>query len=141
MVAAAFVLLMVNGCGPGSDPKLEALKDDPMARYAPAEGQLRDTRTGTEHTTLGKPVAAEYVRLFSLPQGDPESQLQAVVDAATDVGWTVNGDPVFRFEDTLTKAATKRLSTGQARLSVTVFTNGTPSGVPGVVLMIHLEHS
>ena len=45
MVAAAFVLLMVNGCGPGSDPKLEALKDDPMARYAPAEGQLRDTRT------------------------------------------------------------------------------------------------
>ena len=112
-----------------------------MARYAPAEGQLRDTRTGTEHTTLGKPVAAEYVRLSSLPQGDPESQLQAVVDAATDVGWTVNGDPVFRFEDTLTKAATKRLSTGQARVSVTVFTNGTPSGVPGVVLMIHLEHS
>ena len=139
-IVAALVLLAVSGCG--SSPELDALKDDPMARYEPPGGQLLDTRSRDVDSALGKPILAQYQRWFRMPRGDPQAQLDAVLRAASEAGWDVSDDPVSRFEGSLTQLATKQLPSGRGRLSVSVFTNGSPGGtIRGRGLVVSLHHS
>jgi len=139
-IVAALILLAVSGCD--SSPELDALKDDPMARYEPPGGQLVDTRSQDVDSALGKPIQARYQRWFQMPRGDPQAQLDAVLRAASDVGWDVSDDPVFRFKGSLTRMATKQLPSGGGRLSVSVFTNGSPGGtIRGRGVVVSLHHS
>jgi hypothetical protein len=140
-IVAALVLLTVGGCG-GSSTELDALEADPMARYEPPGGELLDTRSQEPGSALGKPILARYQRRFRMPRGDPQAQLDAALRAASDAGWDVSDDPVYRFMGSLTQLATKQLPTGDARLSVSVYTNGSPGGsVPGRGLVVSLHHS
>ena len=105
-IVAALILLAVSGCD--SSPELDALKDDPIARYEPPGGQLVDTHV---------------IRFFI--DGQQQAQLDAVLRAASQAGWDVSDDPVSRFKGSLTRMATKQLPSGCGRLSVSVFTNGS----------------
>jgi len=139
-IVAALILLAVSGCG--SSPELDALKADPMASYEPPGAELLDTRSQGPGSALGKPILARYQRRFRMPRSDPRAQLDAALRAATDAGWDVSDDPVSRFRGSLTQLATKQLATGGARLSVSVYTNGSPGGsVPGRGLVVSLHHS
>ena len=139
-IVAALALLTASGCGSGVE--LDALKDDPMASYEPPGGQLLDTRSQGAGSALGKPILARYQRWFRMPRGDPQAQLDAVLRAATDAGWDVSDDPVSRFSGSLTQLATKQLPTGPGRLSVSVFTRGSPGGtIRGRGLVVSLHHS
>jgi hypothetical protein len=140
-IVAALVLLTAGGCG-GSSPELDALRDDPMAHYEPPGGELVDTRSQGAGSALGKPILARYQRWFRMPQGDPEAQLDAALRAASEAGWDVSDDPVFRFMGSLTQLATKQLPTGPGRLSVSIYTNGSPGGtIRGRGLAVSLQHS
>ena len=140
-IVAALVLLAAGGCG-GSSVELDALKADPMASYEPPGGELLDTRSQGASSALGKPILARYQRRFRMPRGDPQAQLDAVLRAASEAGWDVSDDPVSRFRGSLTQLATRQLPTGGARLSVSVYTNGSPGGsIPGRGLVVSLHHS
>ena len=113
-----------------------------MARYEPGGGRLLDTRSQDVDSALGKPIHARYQRWFRMPRGDPQAQLDAVLRAASDAGWDVSDDPAFRLKGSLTQSATKQLPTGRGRLSVSVFTNGSPGGsIRGRGLVVRLHHS
>ena len=71
------------------------------------------------------------------PLRDPEGRLLVV-----RAGWDVSDDPVSRFRGSLTQLGTKQLPTGRARLSVSVFTSGSPGGtISGRGLVVTLHHS
>jgi len=140
VAVAAFALLA--GCG-GDSADLRALKDDPLARYEPPGGRLIHSNERSEGSTFGKPYVAEYSRMFELPPGDREEQLQHAVDAAVAAGWTlVGGGPhPHRFMGELIEIADKQLPNGGAHLSLTVFPNGPPSEwTDKPAIYIHLRH-
>jgi hypothetical protein len=145
-LALAVVVLVVAGCSPGAaggDPeKLEALENDPMARYEPPGGRLVDTEQVEDHTSFGKAVEAKLTRVFSLPAGNLEARLERALEAAGAAGWAVSEGPVIRMDNAFGQAASKRLRTGSAQISLTVYPNGTPGGsVHGPALVITLRHS
>lgn len=145
LVAAAAVLVVAAAIALRSrdepSAQLQALRADPMAEYAPAGGELVDTDAQNEGTTLGKPVAARYARLFALPAANPERALEDALAAAKAAGWTVE-EPQTGALGGVVGLASKRLSTGMARLALTLFLDATvlPDDVRPPALRISLEH-
>ena len=132
-------MLLLAACG-GSSEELQALEDDPFARYEPPEGRLVNVREQDRGTTVGKPVYAKYSRMFAVPAGDPEQQLEQALAAARAAGWTVEDDDIFRLGDNLTQSGSKRLAIGPAWISVTVFPKRPPSGEPnGPAMLITIQ--
>ena len=127
--------------GEQASAELSALKADPLGRYEPDGAELVRTDEQNAGTTLGKPFQARYDRLFELPEGDPEQQLQAALDAATDAGWASEGS-VFRVSGTLAQSGTKQLSTGPAGMTLTLFVDGTTLGdrASAPALLVSLRH-
>ncbi len=92
VASAAAVATLLVGCG-GPSAQVRALKDDPLGRYEPPGGRLiRSTEQSEGTSLLGKPVQAEYTRLFALPAGDPKQQLRRALDAATAANWDTRKD-------------------------------------------------
>jgi hypothetical protein len=109
--------------------KLLELKNDPVGRYEPPGARLIDSREQNEGSTLGKPVYPEYRRLFELPPGDRERQIQHAADAAAAAGWAVTADaPSRTTSGAPVHLADKELAAGRADLAITLFPNGPPSG-------------
>lgn len=121
--------------------QLRALQADPMAEYTPRGGELAETSEQNEGTTFGKPVAARYVRLFGLPRADPEGALDDALAAAESAGWTVE-EPQRGALGGVIGQGTKQLSTGTARLALTLFLDATVlrDRVRPPALRIQLEH-
>lgn len=138
-VAAAAIVFLSGGDEPSA--QLQALQADPMAEYTPAGGELVDTEEQNDGTTLGKPVAARYARLFVLPAANPEGALDDALAAAEAAGWTVE-EPRQGALGGLVGQGSKRLSTGTARLALTLFLDATvlPDDVRPPALRISLEH-
>jgi len=112
-----------------------------MAHYTPAGGELVDTDEQNEGTTLGKPVAARHARLVVLPAPNPERALEDALGAAEAAGWTVEEAQRGALGG-LVGQGSKRLSTGTARLALTLFLDATvlPDDVRPPALRISLEH-
>lgn len=71
--------------------KSQALKDDPLGRYEPPGGRLiRSTEESEGTSLLGKPVQAEYTRLFALPAGAIQNGSSAL-EAAAAANWDTQG--------------------------------------------------
>ena len=140
---SAATAILLCGCGGGRpSEKQQALKSDPIAAYAPPGGKLVESHGRNEGSTLGKPVYASYRRLFELPPGDPERQLRDAVDAAAAAGWQFTESKPFRVADSLSQAGRKRLPTGVAELTITVFPHGPPSGgTSQPALLVLLTHT
>jgi hypothetical protein len=128
----ALVLLvgavLLGGCGGGASPELQALKDDPLGRYEPPGGRLIDSTERDAGSSLGKPIYPEYRRMFGLPQGDPERQLEHAAAAAAAVGWLMSEPEHSPVGGAIVSFGDKRLSTGRASAGITLFPNGPPSG-------------
>ena len=145
VVAAAAVLAVAAAIAVRArdepSAQLEALRADPMAEYTPAGAELVDTDEQNEGTTLGKPVAARYARLFALPAEDPERALEDALAAAEAAGWAVE-EPQRGALGGLVGQGSKQLPTGPARLALTLFLDSTvlPDDVRPPALRISLEH-
>ena len=128
--ATVALLVLLSGCG-GSTPsaKLLELKNDPVGRYEPPGARLIDSHEQNEGTTLGKPVYPEYRRLFELPPGDRQRQIQDAADAAATAGWKLTAAaPSGSIDRDLVQLADKELAAGHGDLTVTLFPHGPPSG-------------
>lgn len=121
--------------------QLQALQADQIAEYEPAGGELVDTDEQNEGKTFGKPVAARYARLFVLPAANPEGALEDALAAAKAAGWSVE-EPRHGALGGLVGQGSKQLSTGPARLAMTLFLDATvlPDDVRPPALRISLEH-
>src|SRR5207342_2890673 len=86
-VLAVLVIVLTRG-GEESSAQLQALEDDPMAAYVPPGGTLVDTVTQKEGTSLGKPVSAQYARMFELSTAAAAEALDHAREAAVAAGWT-----------------------------------------------------
>ncbi len=140
VAAAAFALL---AGGEGSSAELQALRDDPMAEYAPTGGELVDTDAQNEGTTaLGKPQLARYSRLFGLGSADPAQALADALAAAESAGWTLVGEPRTGAFGGTYGFASRQLPTGRARLTISVLTDARLLGdeVSPPAVQIQLEH-
>lgn len=94
---------------------------------------MRSSEEDQGTSLLEKPVRAEYTRLFELSPGDPKRQLVHALAAAAAAGWTVDDDAIWRsFRGNLVQSGERRLPTGRARLSITVFPRGTSGGMYAV---------
>jgi hypothetical protein len=144
-VAAVAVAAAAAGClHDGDEPsaKLQALEADPMATYEPPDAELVDTESQSEgETTLGKPQGARYTRLFAL-QGDGEQAFDDAVAAARSAGWTFEEEPSTDAFGGTVGLATRTLSTGTARLSISLLVDEqvVREGVDPPALRISLEH-
>ena len=128
--ATVALVVVLSGCG-GSTPsaKLLELKNDPVGRYEPPGAKLIDSHERNEGSTLGKPVYPEYSRLFELPPGDRQRQIQAAADAAKTAGWTLAAAaPSGSIDGALVHLADKELAAGHGDLAITLFPHGPPSG-------------
>jgi hypothetical protein len=133
--------VILAGCGGGESANLRALKNDPIARYEPPGGRLVDSDEQDEGSTLGKPVYAEYRRMFELRRGDPERQFEHAVDAAVAAGWVMLDAEPFHVDGAMAQSGNKRLPTGRASIAITVFPDGPPSGESRVpTLLLRLRH-
>src|SRR5688500_2236974 len=112
-----------------------------MAEYTPAGGELVDADEQNEGTTFGKPVAARYSRVFEVPAGEPERVLAEAVAAAGAGGWTMESSAEALLGD-LVALGSRKLATGQADLSLTLFTGvrPVPGGFTAPALRVSLEH-
>ena len=139
-VAAAAIVLLAGG--DESSAELRALQDDPMAEYAPPGGELVDTELQSEGTTLGKPHLARSSRLFGLDAADAERAVESTLAAADAAGWTLEGEPKADAFGGAVGFAGKQLSTGKARLTVSLLTDARLLGdqVSPPALQIQLEH-
>ncbi|MGH3072128.1 MAG: hypothetical protein ACRDNB_07650 [Gaiellaceae bacterium] len=118
----------------------QALRDDAMASYIPPGGTLVDTRSQNEGTSLGKPVAAVYARMFELPRGTAARALTHAAAAARAAGW----GPVATssaFPDVFNADRTVR--TGRISLAVAIFRDARvlPDDVEPPALLVTLRHS
>ena len=86
-VLAVVVIVLTRG-GEQPSAQLQALEGDPMASYVPPGGTLVDTVTQKEGTSLGKPVPAQYARMFELNAAAAAAALDHAREAAVAAGWT-----------------------------------------------------
>ena len=138
-VAALAVLVLVLARGEEPSEQAQALRGDPMASYTPPGGTLIQTESQNEGTSLGKPVFARYSRLFEVRS--PARQLEQARTAATAAGWVLE-DPGFELGGSTSFIAAKRLATGGAELTVTLYTGARllPRGVRPPALGVSLRH-
>ena len=119
--------------------QLQALEADRMARYVPPGGTLVDTDSQNEGSTFGKPVSARFRRMFELAPGSSGRALEHARTAATAAGW-MPMPPSLAFPNVL--VADKRLPTGRAHLSVTIFrdSRALPEDVDPPALLVSLRN-
>ena len=135
-VLAVLVIVLTRG-GEESSAQLQALEGDPMAAYVPPGGTLVDTVTQKEGTSLGKPVPAQYARMFELSAAAAPEALDHAHDAAVAAGWTrtkASGERGF--------VAEKRAASGRLELAVVQFRDALllPADVKPPALQITLRH-
>ena len=135
-VLAVLVIVLTRG-GEESSAQLQALEGDPMAAYVPPGGTLVDTVTQKEGTSLGKPVPAQYARMFELSAAAAPEALDHAHDAAVAAGWTrtkASGERGF--------VAEKRAASGRLELAVVRFRDALllPADVKPPALQITLRH-
>ena len=90
--ALAFLVLVLSRGGEESSAQLQALEADPMATYVPPGGTLVDTDTQNEGTSLGKPVSAQYTRMFELSAAAAAGALEHARRAAASGGVDADGE-------------------------------------------------
>lgn len=136
-VAALAVLVVLLSRGEEPSARLEALKDDPMATYVPEGGTLVDADTQNEGTSLGKPVSAQYTRIFELTAAAAAGALERAREAAVAAGWTQAGTSGERGF-----VAEKRAPSGRLELAVTEFRDSLllPDDVTPPALQVGLRH-
>ena len=136
-VAALAVLVVVLSRGEEPSARLQALKEDLMAAYAPPGGRLVDTEARNEGTALGRPVQARLTRLFALPAAKGPAALADAREAAAAAGWTANGAA-----DAAPFIAGKRLPSGRVELTVSVLEDARllPRDVAPPALLVSLRH-
>ena len=135
-VLAVLVIVLTRG-GEAPSAQLQALEGDPMAAYVPPGGTLVDTITQKEGTSLGKPVSAQYARMFELSAAAAAEALDYARDAAVAAGWTrtkASGERGF--------VAEKRAASGRLELAVVQFRDALllPADVKPPALQITLRH-
>ena len=96
-----------------------------------------DTITQKEGTSLGKPVSAQYARMFELSAAAAAEALDHARDAAVAAGWTrtkASGERGF--------VAEKRAASGRLELAVVQFRDALllPADVKPPALQITLRH-
>ena len=133
---AALVLLLSRG---GEEPsaQVQALQEDPMATYVPDGGTLVDTESQNEGTRLGKPVSAQYTRMFELSAAAAARALEQAREAAAAAGWTPAEKPGERGF-----VAEKEASSGRLELAVVQFRDALllPADVKPPALQVSLRH-
>ena len=135
-VLAVLVIVLTRG-GEESSAQLQALEGDPMAAYVPPGGTLVDTVTQKEGTSLGKPVPAQYARMFELSAAAGPEALDHAREAAVAAGWTrtkTSGERGF--------VAEKRAASGRLELAVVQFRDALllPADVKPPALQVTLRH-
>ena len=135
-VLAVVVIVLTRG-GEQPSAQLQALEGDPMASYVPPGGTLVDTVTQKEGTSLGKPVPAQYARMFELNAAAAAAALDHAREAAVAAGWTrtkTSGERGF--------VAEKPAASGRLELAVVRFRDALllPAGVKPPALQISLRH-
>jgi hypothetical protein len=135
-VAAGGLLVLLLAQGEEPSARVEALRDDPMAGYAPPGGTLVDSESRNEGRTLGKPVPASHTRLFRLGS-DPARALEDARAAATAAGWQQLGEATAA-----TFVGSKRVPSGRIALTLALVEdpNRLPEGVEPPVLSVALRH-
>jgi hypothetical protein len=135
-VAAGGLLVLLLAQGEEPSARVEALRDDPMAGYAPPGGTLVDTESRNEGRSLGKPVPASYTRLFRLGS-DPARALEDARSAATAAGWQQLGEAT-----TAMFVGSKRVPSGRIALTLALVEDRDllPEGVEPPVLSVALRH-
>ena len=108
-----------------------------MAAYVPPGGTLVDTETQNEGTSLGKPVSAQYTRMFELTAADAAGALEHAREAAAAAGWTPTEKPGERGF-----VAEKRAASGRLELAVVEFRDALllPKDVKPPALQVSLRH-
>jgi hypothetical protein len=114
------------------DAALRGLEGDLIARYEPLGGRLVSTskQNADRSGFLGKPVHAEYRRMFKLPPGaDPRAQVQHALRAARAAGWQIeehSDGAVSEFLGSLHVSGYKPLPSRETkRVAITVFTDAS----------------
>jgi hypothetical protein len=135
-VAAGGLLVLLLAQGEEPSARVEALRDDPMAGYAPPGGTLVDTESRNEGRSLGRPVPASYTRLFRLGS-DPARALEEARSAATTAGWQQLGEATA-----VIFVGSKRVPSGRIALTLALVEdpNQLPEGVEPPVLSVALRH-
>ena len=90
IIAALAALLLLAGCGSGSDAQVTALRSDPMGDWS--RSGLHQTRVSVAEpgTSLGKPRYAGVHRILEIQDGaDVTTVLAEVRTAAEGSGWSV----------------------------------------------------
>ena len=88
-VAMLVGVLLLAGCSRPT-PKLDALESDPMASVSIPGLKLVREDGGPEGEAMGKPVIADYMRIFEVTAGSHRSVLREVRDLAEANGWKTN---------------------------------------------------
>ena len=135
-VLAVLVIVLSRGGGEPS-AQLQALEGDPMASFVPPGGTLVDTETQKEGTSLGKPVPAQYARMFELTTAAAPGALEHARAAAVAAGWTLTQKPGERGF-----VAEKPAASGRLELAVVRFRDALllPASVKPPALQISLRH-
>jgi hypothetical protein len=130
------------------DAALRELKDDPLATYEPPRGELVDTREqkADRENFLGKPVFAQFTRVFELPAGaNPRREVDRALAAALAAGWQLNEGSrgVSESGGSLAVGLDKLLPTGETMsANLTLYTHESsylPSNVTPPALRISLK--
>jgi hypothetical protein len=137
VAALALLVIALSRGGEESGAQLQTLEGDPMAAYVPPGGTLVDTETQNEGSSLGKPVSAQYTRMFELSAAAGTGALAHAREAAVAAGWTPRQKPAERGF-----VAEKRAASGRLELVVAQFRDALllPKDVKPPALQISLRH-
>ena len=137
-VAAGGVLVLLLAQREEPSARVQALRDDAMAGYAPPGGALVDTASRNEGRVGGEPVPASYTRLFRLDaDADAERALEDARAAAEAAGWERLGEATAT-----TFVGSKRVPSGRITLTLALVEDPRllPEGVEPPVLSVGLRH-
>jgi hypothetical protein len=137
VAALAVLVLILSRGGEAPSARLQALEDDTMASYVPPGGTLVDSDSQDEGTSLGKPVSAQYTRMFELSAAAAAQSLERAREAAVAAGWKpaeTSGERGF--------VAEKRVPSGRLELAVVRFRDSLllPNSIKPPALQISLRH-
>jgi hypothetical protein len=135
-VAAGGLLVLLLAQREEPSARLQALRDDRMAGYAPLGGALVDTASRNEGRVGGDPVPASYTRLFRL-DADAARALEDARSAAEAAGWEQLGEATAT-----TFVGSKRVPSGRIALMLSLVEDPRllPEGVEPPVLSVSLRH-
>ncbi len=135
-VAVLGVLVILLAQGEEPSLRVQVLRDDRMAGYAPPGGTLVEAASRNEGRLLGKPVPATVTRLFRL-DSDPARALEEASAAAKATGWEPLGEATGS-----TFVGSKRIPSGRIVLTLALVEdpNLLPEGVEPPALSVALRH-